>query len=124
MQVTYIFKGYVSPQESFYTGLEVSDQMNPHIITILGIGSVSFLTAVGSYTFNWYYLKTYHNTRNSILRTFKHCIKIQPGHVIIQSNLLKGLLRKNERRHRMKPENLRSVTKHIRVLSDVPVLGN
>ncbi|XP_023337930.1 uncharacterized protein LOC111708703 [Eurytemora carolleeae] len=61
--------GYVSPQESFYTGLEVSDQMNPHIITILGIGSVAFLTTVGSYTFNWYYLKTYHNTRNSILRT-------------------------------------------------------
>ncbi|XP_023349133.1 uncharacterized protein LOC111717903 [Eurytemora carolleeae] len=58
--------GYVSPQESFYTGLEVSDQPNPHILTIFITGSVSLLTAVGSYTFIWYYLKTYHNTRDSI----------------------------------------------------------
>jgi len=58
--------GFVTPQESFYTGLEVTNQPNPHILTIFITGSVSLLTAVGSYTFIWYYLKTYHNTRDSI----------------------------------------------------------
>ena len=37
---------------------------------------------------------------------------------------LKGLYRKNERGYRLKPENLRFWTIHIRHLSDVPVSRN
>jgi len=62
------FTGHVAPHVSFYTGLEASRTINPHLIITCLIGIICIISASGQFFYGKYYLNKFHKTRETIER--------------------------------------------------------
>ena len=62
------FTGHVAPHVSFYTGLEASRTINPHLIVTCLIGFICIISASGQFFYGKYYLNKFHKTRETIER--------------------------------------------------------
>ena len=60
------FTGHVAPHVSFYTGLEASRTINPHLIVTCIIGFICIISASGQFFYGKYYLNKFHRTRETI----------------------------------------------------------